>query len=53
MGKKSEQQLWIQEMVQKFLKWRQKNHHRGLISTYEVARWTQEVILETKEVLKK
>ena len=53
MGNKSEQQKWIQEMVQKFLKWRQKNHHGGIISTYEVARWTQEVILETKEVMGK
>ena len=53
MGNKSEQQLWIEEMVQKFLAWRQKNRYAGIISTYEVARWTQEVILETKEILKK
>ena len=38
-------------MAQKFVAWRAKNNYAGIISIFEVAHFTQDVILETKETL--
>lgn len=44
---------WRNKMGQKFLSWRQLNEYSGTISVPEVAHWTQEVVTETRKVLKK
>ena len=37
-------------MSQKFLKWRVTNKHSGIITVPEVARFTQEVLFEAKDI---
>ncbi len=40
-------------MTEKFVAWRVVNKYSGIISIYEVAHFTQCIILETKETLEK
>jgi len=43
---------WRKEMGKKFTEWRERNEYSGLISVPEVAHFTQDVISETKDLIK-
>lgn len=51
-NKEMPQKAWRAEMGAKFLEWRQKNLYSGGISVPEVAHFAQDVVEETKQVLK-
>lgn len=53
MSEQMSEKQWTKQMGQKFLEWRINNNYSGMISVPEVARFAQEVILETKEIYQK
>ena len=42
---------WVRRMGRKFLQWRKRNKYAGAISVPEVARFSMELINETKETV--